>query len=155
MIFNAILLVLSFVAMEWVAWFTHKYIMHGFLWNLHRDHHRKDHDSTFERNDLFFIVFAVPGFLLIYFGFTEGLNDPKFWIGLGISLYGIAYIFVHDVFIHQRIRIFRKTNNNYLRAVRKAHAIHHKNLEKENGACFGFLWVPRKYLDEAKRTIKR
>jgi len=28
------------VYMEYVAWFTHKYVMHGFLWVLHEDHHR-------------------------------------------------------------------------------------------------------------------
>ena len=27
--------------MEFMAWFTHKYIMHGFLWVLHKDHHKK------------------------------------------------------------------------------------------------------------------
>ena len=26
--------------MEFMAWFTHKYVMHGFLWNLHFDHHK-------------------------------------------------------------------------------------------------------------------
>jgi beta-carotene 3-hydroxylase len=45
--------------MEFMAWFTHKYIMHGFLWSLHKDHHHKDHDSWFERNDAFFIFYAV------------------------------------------------------------------------------------------------
>jgi hypothetical protein len=33
--------------------------MHGFLWSLHADHHNKDHDSWFERNDAFFIFYAV------------------------------------------------------------------------------------------------
>ena len=49
----------TFGIMEFMAWFTHKYIMHGFLWHLHRDHHHKDHDSWFERNDAFFIFYAV------------------------------------------------------------------------------------------------
>ncbi len=30
----------AFVLMEGVAWFTHKYVMHGFLWSIHRDHHQ-------------------------------------------------------------------------------------------------------------------
>ena len=49
----------TFTTMEFMAWFTHKYVMHGFLWNLHRDHHNKDHESWFERNDAFFIFYAV------------------------------------------------------------------------------------------------
>ena len=28
-----------------MAWFSHKYIMHGFLWNLHKDHHVKNKKS--------------------------------------------------------------------------------------------------------------
>ena len=35
----------TFFFMEFMAWFSHKYIMHGFLWVLHADHHKKDHDS--------------------------------------------------------------------------------------------------------------
>ena len=51
-------LVGAFSVMEFMAWFTHKYIMHGFLWYLHEDHHKKDHDSWFERNDTFFLFYA-------------------------------------------------------------------------------------------------
>ena len=56
------------VMMEAATWFTHKFIMHGFLWNLHADHHKKDHDSWFERNDAFFIFYAVVsiGFFLLW-----------------------------------------------------------------------------------------
>ena len=49
----------TFCFMEFMAWFSHKYIMHGFLWSLHADHHKKDHDSWFERNDAFFIFYAI------------------------------------------------------------------------------------------------
>ena len=35
----------TFCTMEFMAWFTHKYIMHGFLWVLHKDHHHKYKDS--------------------------------------------------------------------------------------------------------------
>jgi beta-carotene 3-hydroxylase len=129
--------------MEFMAWFTHKYIMHGFLWVLHRDHHRKDHDSWFERNDAFFIFYAVVSMSFFYLGATS------FWqgyaIGFGILAYGITYFLVHDIFIHQRFKIFRNANNWYARGVRRAHKIHHKHLGKEDGECFGMLFVPFKY----------
>ncbi len=129
--------------MEFMAWFTHKYIMHGFLWVLHKDHHRKDHDSWFERNDAFFIFYAVVSMSFFYLGATS------FWqgyaIGFGILAYGIAYFLVHDIFIHQRFKLFRKANNWYARGVRRAHKIHHKHLGKEDGECFGMLFVPFKY----------
>ena len=55
MLLHIVVFLITFCGMEFMAWFSHKYIMHGFLWNLHADHHKKDHDSWFERNDAFFI----------------------------------------------------------------------------------------------------
>ncbi len=144
-IFIGILIFLAtFAVMEGMAWFTHKYIMHGFLWSLHKDHHRKDHDSWFERNDAFFIFYAVLSMSLIMIA-----DNTSFWygwpLGLGILAYGIAYFFVHDIFIHQRFKMFRNANNWYARGVRRAHKMHHKHLGKDDGECFGMLWVPLKY----------
>ncbi|MCB0284032.1 MAG: sterol desaturase family protein [Calditrichae bacterium] len=148
---NGLAMLASFALMEFTAWFAHKYVMHTFGWVLHKDHHLKDHDSTFELNDLYFSIFAIPGILLIFYGYNDGLFDVRFWIGMGITLYGFAYLFVHDVFIHQRIKIFTRTDNVYFAAMRKAHKVHHKHLGKEDGECFGFLWVPRKYIEEARK----
>jgi len=100
----------TFSIMEFMAWFTHKYVMHGFLWTLHKDHHHKDHDSWWERNDLFFVFYAVVSMSNILFHDSE-----TFWvgipIGLGILAYGIAYFVVHDIFIHQRFKMFRNANH--------------------------------------------
>lgn len=144
------LVVLAFSIMEFVAWSSHKYIMHGLLWPIHRDHHQKDMNRKWEINDFFFPMFAAPGILFIYLGVTYGLNTPWFWLGLGISIYGLAYSLVHDVIIHQRIKILTKWDNTYVRAMRKAHKVHHKHLGKENGENFGFLYVSQKYLNEVK-----
>ncbi|NNK53906.1 MAG: beta-carotene hydroxylase [Flavobacteriaceae bacterium] len=135
---------ITFCIMEFMAWFTHKYVMHGFLWSLHKDHHRKDHDSWFERNDTFFIFYAVVSMSFILLA-----GNSEFWygypIGFGIMAYGATYFLVHDIFIHQRFKIFRNANNWYARGVRRAHKMHHKHLGKEDGECFGMLWVPFKY----------
>ena len=135
---------LTFTGMEFMAWFSHKYIMHGFLWIWHKDHHKKDHDSWFERNDLFFIFYA-----LISGGCVVAWGELNFWpglpIGLGIFAYGFTYFMVHDIFIHQRFKWFRNANSLYAKGVRRAHKIHHKNIHKQGGECFGMLWVPLKY----------
>jgi len=133
----------SFMFMEFVAWFTHKYVMHGFLWYLHKDHHQPKTNQVFEKNDSFFFIFAAPGVTTILIGYPD-FSWP-FFIGLGITLYGFAYFLIHDLFIHQRSKIFRKTSLRYLNALRRAHKIHHKNLEKENGENFGMLFFPIKY----------
>lgn len=141
--------VLTFFLMELVAWFTHKYVMHGFLWMLHSDHHT-GRSGVFERNDAFFLIFAIPGASLCIVGAMAGY-DYRFFIGLGITLYGVAYFFVHDIFIHQRVKWFRKAEHPYFKAIRRAHKMHHKHVSKEHGECFGMLLVPFKYYKEAKK----
>jgi len=144
---------ITFMVMEAVAWATHKYVMHGFLWHLHADHHKKDHYGFLERNDSFFLIFAVPSMALFAVGSYQGLHTPWLWIGLGILVYGIAYFFVHEVFIHQRIKWLRNTRSAYFLGIRKAHKMHHKHLGKQDGECFGMLWAPMKYFREARRTL--
>jgi beta-carotene 3-hydroxylase len=147
---NLLIVLISFLSMEGVAWLTHKYVMHGLLWFLHKDHHHKEHYGFFELNDFFFLIFAIPGIVLLYVGMTEAGYTFPFWIGTGITLYGMGYFFVHDVFIHQRFRWLRKIDNIYFKAIRRAHKMHHKHLQKEQGECFGMLWVPLKYFREAR-----
>ena len=133
----------TFFFMEFVAWATHKYIMHGFLWNLHQDHHVVDKNKIFQKNDYFFLIFAIPSIVLMYYGFSN--MSVEFFIGLGILFYGIAYFLVHEVIIHRRLPPPSKTKSKYIKAIRKAHKIHHKNLGKQNGVNFGMLIVPKKY----------
>ena len=139
-----IITLITFLIMEVITWLTHKYVMHGFLWYLHEDHHQPKYKNIFERNDLFFVIFAVPSILLFYYGINPALNF-KFFIGLGILLYGMAYFFVHEIIIHQRIKWFSRTNIYYFKGLRRAHKVHHKHLGKEQGECFGMLYVPKKY----------
>jgi len=143
-----LILVGTFFGMEAVAWLTHKYVMHGLLWNLHEDHHKKNPTSFFEKNDYFFLIFAIPGIVCLALGLYTSYTYLMF-IGLGITIYGFAYFMVHDIFIHQRFKIFRNSDNFYFRAIRRAHKMHHKHLGKEDGECFGMLWVPIKYFTEA------
>lgn len=141
---GVLITIIVFIAMEGITWLTHKYIMHGFLWALHKDHHQPGYPHILEKNDLFFVIFAIPSILLFYFGVEGGINY-LFFIGLGILLYGIAYFIFHEVIIHRRLRWFERSNNKYIKGIRKAHKIHHKQLDKHNGECFGMLLVPFKY----------
>jgi beta-carotene 3-hydroxylase len=148
--FNILITVLAFCSMEVVAWFTHKFVMHGLLWRLHKDHHKKETTGFFEHNDFFFLIFALPGIAGLLAGINNGFNS-LFWIGLGITIYGLAYFLVHDIFIHQRFKLFRNADNTYFKAIRRAHKMHHKHLGKEEGECFGMLWVPFKYFRDSKK----
>lgn len=139
----AILIVLgSFLFMEFVAWFTHKYIMHGILWVLHRDHHHRD-GRKWEWNDTFAVMFAIPSILLINYGTPS--FDYRFWIGIGILFYGIAYFLFHDVYVHQRVKMLGGLKNRYLDATVKAHMDHHGPKFYGN---YGFLIAPWAYYKE-------
>ena len=76
------------------------------------------------------------------------------YIGFGILAYGIAYFLVHEVFIHQRFKWFKNSEKVYLKAIRRAHKIHHKHIGKEKGECFGMLIVPWKYVKDELRKVK-
>ena len=139
----------TFIGMEAVAWLSHKYLMHGFMWFFHEDHHQHNTNlDPFERNDFFFLLFAAPGMFLVYTGAAN--FSTGFWIGLGITIYGFAYFLIHDVFIHRRLKWLRNIDSRYFRAIRRAHKVHHKHRFKEDGECFGMLWVPMKYFKETK-----
>lgn len=141
---NILVVILAFAGMEVIAWCTHKYIMHGILWRLHKDHHHKESKGFLEHNDAFFLIFALPGIAALYFG-RQGDHPLLFWTGAGITLYGLAYFLIHDIFIHQRFRLFRHSRNAYFLALRRAHKMHHRHIGRENGECFGMLWVPRRF----------
>lgn len=141
---DLLLFVLAFFGMEGVAWFTHKYIMHGFLWSWHKDHH--DHKrTTFEKNDLFGVVFSFPAVI----GIVLGLSIPELRfllpIGIGITAYGIFYIVFHDIIVHRRIRIRFSAKSSYLKRMIHAHYVHHTKHTKEGCEAFGFMYAPPKY----------
>lgn len=151
---NFLIALITFVLMEGATWLIHKYIMHGFLWTLHKDHHDHSNEGAFERNDYFFVIFALPTMALMYFGSLANFNYV-FYIGLGIMLYGMTYFFVHDIFIHQRFKFLTRTKIPYFMALRRAHKQHHKHIGKEHGECFGFLYVPMKYFKIYAKTSKK
>lgn len=144
--FAVILVLAAFIFMEFMAWFTHKYVMHGFLWVLHKDHHYRD-GRIIEWNDLFAVFFAAVSIVLIYFGMLAGY-DYKFWLGVGVFVYGVAYFLFHDVYVHKRLKMFENVENHYLRATVKAHRDHHAPDSRRN---FGFLFAPWKYYVEEFR----
>ena len=74
LIVSILIIIFTFFFMEFVAWYVHKYIMHGFLWNLHKDHHVVDKTKFFQKNDYFFLIFAIPSILLIFFGYEKDIS---------------------------------------------------------------------------------
>ena len=86
-------------------------------------------NQIFEKNDSFFFIFAVPGITTIILGLPN--FSWEFWVGIGITLYGFAYFIIHDLFIHQRSKIFRNTKSKYLNGLRRATRFIIKTLVKK------------------------
>ncbi len=133
----------TFLFMEVVAWFLHKYIMHGFGWYLHEDHHRYT-KGRFEKNDIFGLFFSIISFILILSGYLGGL-DIRIPLGIGVMMYGIGYFLVHDTFFHRRIKIKYRPKSAYMKRVLHAHSVHHQKSTAHKGVCFGFLYASKKY----------
>lgn len=134
----------TIVAMEGFSWFIHKYLFHGPLWFIHKSHHT-ERKGWFEFNDVFSLLFATTSLYLMWTGRLD--LGYSFWIGLGISIYGIIYFIFHDWFIHNRFKSF-KSGNAYLLGIRRAHKIHHKSTEKNPSEEFGLLIASRKYFNQ-------
>jgi beta-carotene 3-hydroxylase len=148
-LYYTLITISAVLAMEFVAWLAHKYLMHGFLWIWHEDHH-KPHTvlGFFEKNDLFFLVFAVPSASCYMLGSIYAELFPLFFVGIGISIYGLIYFLIHDVYIHQRFKWFKQLDGWYSRGILRAHGAHHANQGKHAGESFGLLLVHPKYFKE-------
>lgn len=127
----------TLVAMEAVAHLTHKYVMHGAGWGWHRSHHEPPY-GLFEKNDLYAVVFAVAAVLLVVFV----ASGPLYWIGLGMTAYGLLYFVVHDGLVHGRWPFRYVPRNGYLKRLVQAHRLHHAAPGREDCVSFGFLYAP-------------
>jgi beta-carotene 3-hydroxylase len=132
-----LIVLIAIVAMEFVAWAGHKYIMHGWGWNWHRDHH-EPHDNLLEKNDLFGLVGAAAAISLFTYGYYYSL--ALWWVAMGITAYGVIYTLVHDGLVHQRY--FRWVpKSGYAKRLVQAHKLHHATIGKEGGVSFGFVFA--------------
>ncbi len=134
----------TFLFWEFVAWFTHKYVMHGFLWVWHKSHHTV-HNHALEKNDWFAVVFSVPSMALFILSTTLYKSPYLFSVAIGIACYGLFYLIFHDVIVHQRLKWRLRKRSMYLSRMINAHYIHHSRHTKEDCEAFGFLIVPKKY----------
>lgn len=141
---NISIVLLTIAGMEALSWFIHKYLFHGPLWFIHKTHHQQ-RNGWFELNDIFSIGFAVLSLWLMWQG--RNTYNTGFFIGLGITIYGLIYFIFHDWFIHNRFKAF-KTTNSYLLSIRRAHKIHHKSTEKMPSEEFGLLVASKKYFNK-------
>ncbi|KAJ8547594.1 hypothetical protein K7X08_011180 [Anisodus acutangulus] len=147
------------VGMEFWARWAHRALWHTSLWHMHESHH-KPREGPFELNDVFAIINAVPAIALLNYGFFHKGLIPGlcFGAGLGITVFGMAYMFVHDGLVHKRFPVGPVADVPYLRKVAAAHSLHHS--EKFNGVPYGLFLGPKELeevggLEELEKEVNR
>ncbi|PNX54910.1 beta-carotene hydroxylase, partial [Trifolium pratense] len=78
--------------------------------------------------------------------------------GLGITVFGMAYMFVHDGLVHKRFSVGPIANVPYFRRVAAAHKLHHS--DKFDGVPYGLFLGPKELeevggLEELEKEISR
>ena len=146
---GVVVVVATVIAMEAVAWATHKYVMHGWGWGWHRSHH-EPHGGWFELNDLYALVFV--GLAIALFVVAPRIWPPLGAIAIGMTLYGLLYGLVHDGLVHQRWPFHHRPRQAYLKRLVQAHRLHHAVEGREDCVSFGFLYAaPVRDLRQALR----
>lgn len=143
----------GFAAMEIVSYVVHRWLFHGLLWKIHETHHKPNH-GLFELNDIFSVVFAGISVYLMVSGASQMFSNADFGIGLGIVVYGVLYFVVHDIFTHKRF-VSIKSENWFMRLVRRAHQRHHQDVGKKGNEPYGLFLFPYDDFPEKERKIKR
>jgi beta-carotene 3-hydroxylase len=114
----------SLLAMEPAVTLAHRRAMHGWAWGWHRSHHQRA-GGSFETNDLFPVVFAAATVATMAVGATVDALAPLLWVGWGVTAYGVAYLVVHDLYIHRRLGTLPGSGSRLIRRLADAHRIHH------------------------------
>lgn len=146
---GAAIVVAALFAMEGVSYLTHRFVMHGFGIGLHRSHH-DTRQAGFEANDLYPLMFSSVAIAAFAVG-TLGSVRALVLVGIGITLYGASYLFVHEIYIHRRIDVV-KGRYRILEWMKASHRIHHLY----GGEPFGMLLplVPKELRRRAEATTR-
>lgn len=118
-----VVMLVALVVMEPVTYLVHRFVMHGPGFGWHRSHHGR-RLSRFERNDWYPVVFASTTIAVMAVG---SFVSPLWFllpIGSGVTLYGLAYLIVHDGFIHRRLPGLGRFV--VLEPLAEAHELHHR-----------------------------
>jgi beta-carotene 3-hydroxylase len=87
------------------------------------------------------VVFGALTVGLIWASSQNG-HHPLYFVGIGATLYGLAYFLLHDVLVHGRLPLRWRPKHGYLKHLVQAHRMHHATHGREGAVSFGFLYAP-------------
>eukprot|EP00898_Chlorokybus_atmophyticus_P008752 jgi/Chlat1/8879/Chrsp92S08231 len=124
------------MGMEYFARYAHKFVYHT--------GHHFPRGGPFQSGDWLAVINAVPAMALTAFGVYKSglLGSICFGSGLGITAYGMSYVFIHDGLVHRRFPVGRSLSSwPYLQRVAAAHQMHHA--DKYDGHPWGLFLGPQ------------
>lgn len=143
MIVNGLLALAAFFLMEPITALLHRCVFHGFGYSIHLSHHRAarrgperesmDRDYL-EWNDFYPLSSAAVTMAVIAAGVFLPRLEFLIPVGFGMTLYGAAYFFIHDIVVHSRFK-FLKIDRTRFRWHYEAHVLHHRF----GGEPYGFV----------------
>ncbi len=135
----------AFLGMEGVSYLTHRFVMHGPGMGWHRSHHVPT-EGAFEKNDLYPLTASSLAISAFAFGTWGPQVRPLVLVGVGMTLYGLSYLFVHEVYIHRRLGS-GTWRVGVLERLKEAHRVHHLF----GGEPYGMLlpYVPKALRERA------
>lgn len=133
----------AFCGMEAAAYVLHRWLFHGALWRVHRSHHdpAHGHGRGLEWNDAFSVGFAAASLALLWVGRADPVGSAAFPLGVGVAVYGLLYVVLHDLYAHGRLGPLR-TRNAAAQAVKRAHGRHHQSLSPRGQEPYGLFLFP-------------
>ncbi len=138
-------------AMEPWARVLHGRVWHHRLWGVHRSHH-EPRAGRLERNDaLSFLHAPIAAGLVVTGCQLHGLTSAILvGMGVGMTLFGVGYVIVHDGFVHGRMPVRALSRFRFLRRVRGAHLAHHRT----GGPPYGLFLGPRELMRHRARHAR-
>jgi beta-carotene 3-hydroxylase len=125
--------------MELWAALLHGQFWHKFLWKIHRSHHRPRH-GKWEANDWLSLLHAPIAIAMILYGCRGPVGIARevlFAVGIGMTMFGMAYLLIHDGMVHGRLPMQWLLRFGYFQRVQAFHELHHTM--KYGGLPYGFF----------------
>jgi beta-carotene 3-hydroxylase len=140
---------LSFLGMEGISYLLHRFVYHKLLWVFHRSHHQK-RNGTFELNDIFPAVLSIIAMSALIWGLYEPSNSVLVSAAAGVSVYGIVYFLIHDLYIHERAGSIA-LHLPLLARIKQGHEVHHRYGGEPYGLLLYFTGTTQAAPPEAKQ----
>jgi len=137
---QAVIAAFTALAMEGWAALLHRWIWHRSMYRIHKTHHVKEAHGL-QLNDLLSALHAPVAIALIWYGTEpyQGLaSDLALGVGLGMTLFGLGYVVIHDGVVHGRLPVDWLNRLPWLARIKAAHRVHHAL----GGAPFGLFSGP-------------